>query len=179
MKTGDINLLYEYNYWANGRILAAAAKVTAEQYAAPTSVGIGHRSLRATLVHILDGEWQWRITSEGFYRNHLTEGEYDATELRESQFPTFQALQERWQVEQGAMRKYLGSLDDGALNGVLHYTVPSGTVRERPLWHGLFHAVNHSTQHRSEAAALLTDYGQSPGDLDFTLFLNEHFGLPD
>lgn len=31
----------------------------------------------------------------------------------------------------------------------------------------------YGTQHRSEAAAILTGYGCSPGDLDFTLFLNE------
>jgi hypothetical protein len=30
------------------------------------------------------------------------------------------------------------------------------------------------TQHRSEAAVLLTRYGQSPGDLDFTVFLNQY-----
>jgi uncharacterized damage-inducible protein DinB len=131
------------------------------------------------IVHKLDGEWQWRIAREGFYRDHLTDAQYDATELTEAQFPTLQALEERLQVEQGAMTKYLNSLDEETLNGTLRYTVPSGTVRERPLWHGLFRAVNHGTQHRSEAAALLTDYGQSPGDLDFTLFLNEQFNLPD
>ena len=47
----------------------------------------------------------------------------------------------------------------------------SQSPRDRILWHCLYHVVNHGTQHRSEAAALLTDYGSSPGDLDFTLFL--------
>src|SRR5438552_7817961 len=56
--------------------------------------------------------------------------------------------------------------------------IPGGIVRERVLWHCLFHLVNHGTQHRSEAAALLTGYGQSPGGLDFTALLNEHFNLP-
>jgi len=41
------------------------------------------------------------------------------------------------------------------------------------LWHCLWHVVNHGTQHRSEAAALLTRFNQSPGDLDFTVFMNE------
>jgi uncharacterized damage-inducible protein DinB len=37
----------------------------------------------------------------------------------------------------------------------------------------LAHVVNHGTQSRSEAAVLLTEYGQSPGDLDLILFLRE------
>jgi uncharacterized damage-inducible protein DinB len=41
------------------------------------------------------------------------------------------------------------------------------------LWHLLVHVLNHGTQHRSEAALLLTSYGQSPGDLDLILFLRE------
>jgi uncharacterized damage-inducible protein DinB len=177
MKTDDIKLLYEYNYWADGRILAASAKVNLEHYGAPTGFGTGYGSLRSTLVHILDGEWQWRLTCTGFYNLLLTDEDYKATELTEAQFPALDALQERWQVEQQAMRDYLGTLTDEQLNGTFRYIILGGIVRERVLWHCLLHAVNHGTQHRSEAAALLTNYGQSPGDLDFTLFLNEHFTL--
>jgi uncharacterized damage-inducible protein DinB len=53
----------------------------------------------------------------------------------------------------------------------LYYMVEGGIQRDRILWHCLYHLVNHGTQHRSEAAAMLTDFGHSPGDIDMILFL--------
>ena len=41
------------------------------------------------------------------------------------------------------------------------------------MWQALLHVFNHGTQHRSEAAALLTDAGRSPGDLDLIDFAEE------
>ena len=35
----------------------------------------------------------------------------------------------------------------------------------------ILHVVTHGIQHRSEAAVSLTGYDQSPGELDFDLFL--------
>jgi uncharacterized damage-inducible protein DinB len=105
--------------------------------------------------------------------------QWDIPELTEADLPTLDALNERWQAEERAMWAYLGGLSDQDLDHlVLRYGIPGGIVRERVLWHCLLHLVNHGTQHRSEAAALLTGYGQSPGNLDITQFLNEHFNLP-
>jgi uncharacterized damage-inducible protein DinB len=94
-------------------------------------------------------------------------------DLSEADFPSLDALEQRWPEEQAAMRAYLAGLQDDDLAGMVRYTTGSGEKRERVLWHCLLHVVNHGTQHRSEAAALLTEYGHSPGDLDFTVFLNE------
>jgi uncharacterized damage-inducible protein DinB len=173
MNIQDIKLLYDYNDWADARFLASCSRVSPEQYAAPTDFGTGHAGLRATMVHLLDNIWQWRITLQGYYKEPLAdEAAYDATELHEDAFPTFATLQERWMTEQREMRSCIDTLTDETLNGTLRYVIP-GAVREHVVWHILLDTVIHATQHRSEAAALLTRYGQSPGEYDFTTFLNE------
>jgi uncharacterized damage-inducible protein DinB len=171
MKIDEIKLLYGYNDWADARILAACAKVSPEQYAAPTSYG--HGGLRATMVHILDNIRQQRITLQGYYQEPLAnEAAYDATEFHEDAFPTLAMLQERWLIEQREMWAYLDTLTEEMLNSTIRYVIP-GAIRERVVWHILLDLTIHAAQHRSEAAALLTSYGQSPGDFDFTLFQSE------
>jgi len=58
------------------------------------------------------------------------------------------------------------------LNSVYHYS-GEGYSRSRVLWHCLVHVVNHGTQHRSECALKLTNGGHSPGEIDFTMYLND------
>jgi uncharacterized damage-inducible protein DinB len=163
MNIQDIHLLYEYNYWANKRILTASANVAQEQFLAPASFPYG--GLRGTSLHILDTEWGWRS---------LFQSIDTATDLKEEDFPTVAAFESHWKEEEKAMRAYLANLTNEDMESHLRYTTDTGIKRDRILWHCLVHVVNHGTQHRSEAAALLTDYGHSPGDLDFTVFLNEY-----
>ncbi len=171
MNIDEIRLMYDYNDWADARTLAACARVSPDQYAAPTPYGRG--GLRATMVHLLDSIWQSRITLQGFYKEPLAnEAAYDATELHEDTLPTLAALQERWKTERREMRAYIDALTDETLNSTIRYVIP-GHVREHMVWQCLVDTVIHAAQHRSEAAMLLTSYGQSPGDYDFSMFLNE------
>ena len=168
MKIDEIKLLYSYNDWADARILAACARVSPERYVATTSYG--HGSLRATMVHILDNIWQQRITLQGYYQAPLAnEAAYDATELHEDALPTLAMLRERWLIEQQEMWAYLNTLTEETLNNTIRYVIP-GAIRERVVWHIMLDLILHATQHRSETAALLTGYGQSPGDFDFIMF---------
>ncbi len=162
MQIQDIMTIYEYNYWANGKIQSASARVSPEQFMAPT--GYSYGSLRGTLVHLFEAERSWRM---------ICQHNIFAFDLNEADFPTLEALMEQWHPEERAMREYLGSLGDEDMLSLVRYTTDTGIKRERILWHCLFHVVNHGMQHRSEAAAILTGYNQSPGELDFTLFLNE------
>jgi uncharacterized damage-inducible protein DinB len=164
MNLRDILTLYDYNYWATRRILTASTQVNPEQFIVPTAHSFG--SLRGTLVHTLDAECAWRMLYQ-----HETLAYFDA--MKEEDFPTFDHLEQRLKEEELAMRDYLIHLSNDDLTGTIRYTTDEGDKRERVLWHCLLHVVNHGTHHRSEAAAILTDCGHSPGGLDFTAFLNE------
>lgn len=164
MNIRDMLTIYDYNYWATRRILVASVHVSTEQFLSPTAHSFG--SLRGTLVHTLDGECAWRMLCQ-----HQTLAYFKA--IKEAAFLTVDVVEQRWNAEERAMRDYFAHLTDDDLNEYIRYTTPEGEQRERILWHCLLHVVNHGTQHRSEAAAILTGYGYSPEDLDFTAFLNE------
>jgi len=166
MKIQDIHLLYEYNYWANKKLLAASQNVSHEQFTAPASFPFG--GLHGTLFHILEAEWSWRALFQKI------EGASEVAELALVEYGTLQSIEDRWREEESAMGAYLATLRDEDMQSHLRYTTGEGEPRDRILWHCLFHVVNHGAQHRSEVAALLTGFGQSPGDLDFPVFLSEH-----
>lgn len=161
MQISEILTLYQYNYWANARVLDATAEVSHAEFTAPAK--LSHGSLRGTLVHILSAEWIWR--------KRCQEGVSPSTLLAEEEFPTLATLRTQWQIEEQAWRSFLASLDDEAPLETVRYTTTKGTPYENTLWHVLVHVVNHGTQFRSEAGVVLSEYGHSPGDLDFIAFL--------
>jgi uncharacterized damage-inducible protein DinB len=162
MNKKEIQLLYKYNAWANARILNAAANLTHEQYLA--SAAFPHGGLRGTLTHLLSAEWIWR---------KRWEGDSPMERLKPEDFPTFELLRTRWQVEEKALASFVDNLNEELLNQTSEFKTIRGEPMKEILWHLMVHVVNHGTQHRGEAAAILTDLHHSPGDIDFIVFLRE------
>jgi uncharacterized damage-inducible protein DinB len=162
MKKSEILTLYQYNTWANKRILNAASNITIEQFLAPAS--FSHGGLRDTLVHMLFAEWIWRQRWEGHWPTEW---------LTSEDFPTFDSLRSRWAKEETALMVFVENVSESDLDRMIHYSRMDGEQHENKLWHLMVHLVNHGTQHRSEAAAILTEYGYSPGDIDFIIYLRE------
>jgi len=52
--------------------------------------------------------------------------------------------------------RFVDNLTDERLNDKFSYKSTGGTPHERILWQAMAHLVNHGTQHRTEAAAMLT-----------------------
>ena len=163
MNKSEIQTLFDYNYWANRQVLESAAGLPDGLYLAPYK--LSHGSLRGALVHILGAEWVWRM--------RIQEGVSPSALLAEADFPTLAVLQQRWAEEERQMRVFLSSLDDSALSGLIHYNTTRGEPQQNPLWHLLVHVVNHGTQFRAEAAVAESDYGRSPGNLDFIYYLRQ------
>ena len=162
MNKQDVLLLYKYNQWANAKILDAAANLTPEQFTAPAT--FPHGGLRGTLVHALSAEWIWRTRWEGTSPTYM---------LKAEEFPDFPSLRARWAEEEMRLMNFVSSVPEERLNNTFDYTNTSGKPFTRILWHAMVHLVNHGTQHRTEAAAMLTDFGCSPGDIDLIFFVSE------
>ena len=162
MNKQDILVLYKYNQWANGKILAAAGNVTPEQFLADAP--FPHGGLHGTLTHVLFAEWIWR---------NRWEGVSPTARFKPEEFPTFDSLKTRWLQEENSLMIFVAAIAEESLNRPFQYKNTRGEPRESILWHAMMHMVNHGTQHRAEAAAMLTEFGCSPGDLDLIYFLEK------
>ncbi len=162
MNKEDIFTLYKYNQWANAKILNSAANITRQQFLADAL--FPHGGLRGTLVHILFAQWIWR---------NRWEGNSPTYRLQPEEFPTFASFHERWMEEDNLLTQFVENLTDERLNAVIDYKNTKGSPKQQVLWKMMAHVVNHGTQHRAEAAAMLTDFGCSPGDVDMIYFLDE------
>jgi uncharacterized damage-inducible protein DinB len=153
MDLTDIRFLFAYDRWATARLLAAARGLAADAW--PIGEPVGTRQLGDILVHALGAHQRWR---------HGLSGSPEVPRPEREPLPSVGELIERWNAEWAALDAWLGTLDDEWL---------AGRDEGIPYWQMLAHVVNHGTQHRSEAAALLTAAGRSPGDLDMIFFSQE------
>jgi uncharacterized damage-inducible protein DinB len=156
-----IRELYDYSAWANARILDTAAALTPAQLVAPG--GASFDSVRDTLVHTMGAQWLYLERWHGRAPRAMP----DATA-----FPDLAAVRARWDVIERDTQAFVAGLDEARLAAPLAYTNMQGETWTYPLWLQMIHQVNHATQHRSEAAVLLTQLGHSPGWLDLLYFVD-------
>lgn len=161
MEPREVAILVDYNYWANHKVVDAAAALTPEQFVAPGRLSFG--SVRGTLVHVLMAEHTWR--------RRIQDGVSERSPLQEREFTDLRALKAHWDEEEAALRRFVRALTPERLAKPVDYTATNGQAHRTPLWQILVHVVNHGTQFRGEAGVLLSELGHSPGDLDFIQYV--------
>lgn len=158
MQVDEIRWLFGYDRWATRRVLEKLDGLDPDAWARPNA--IDERGLGAVLVHQLGASMRWRVAFQ-------TQGDEEGPHPEREPLPTPDQLRERWEAEWKAADEWLPTLTEDYVNYV-HEGVP--------IWQMLVHVVNHGTQHRAEAAALLTTEGRSPGDLDLVDYADELAG---
>ena len=153
--------MYRYNAWANARVLEAAANLTPQQLVEPR--GASFDSVRDTLVHTLGAQWLYLERWHGRSPKAMPEP---------AAFSDLASIRTRWAEVERDTASFVASLDDAKAAAPIEYTNFQGERWTYPLWQQMLHQVNHATQHRSEAAMILTAFGHSPGWLDFLYFID-------
>ena len=161
-----VRRLYAYNGWATGRVLDAVASLTPEQLNAPGTAG--HGSVRDTLLHLLDTHRGWLSWWDG----SLSAEQAYALKSDPADLPDLPALRRYLGEIERQTEAFTATLGDADLERVYGWDLPDGRRWEMSLWGMMLHVANHGTQHRAEAAAMLTAFGHSPGDLDLLFFLS-------
>ena len=160
MQPDEILTLFDYTYWARDRLLAAADGLPDEEFARDRGFTCG--SLRGMLVHSMEAEALW---TDRFL------GEPVGPPVGEDELTSVEALKVRWQAQESRLHRFLESVTEKSLQDDFIFRRRDGEEMRTPLWALLIQVVNHSTQHRSEAAEVLTMLGRSPGGLDFITFV--------
>jgi len=159
MTAADIRALYDYTYWANGQILAVAAKLPPEQFTKDVAGSYG--SVRNTLVHMLSAEWGWLDRCGGATRGPA---------LKADDYPTATSIVDRWTAVERSMREFLARLSDADLDRRVEFAFGSGPSHVRTVGQLLQHAFVHGVHHRGQVAVLLRALGHVPGNVDILFF---------
>jgi uncharacterized damage-inducible protein DinB len=163
----DVRLLYEYDRWANDRILKLVGALTPEQFT--RDLGGSFPSVRDVLLHMVASKWAWltywkesspsdRILTDLFTRS--------ATLFQSESVPTLATVQAKWAEVEKEHVEFVNEVTDELLDR----TLPVGNT-SLSLAHLMQHLANHSTYHRGQIAMMLRQLGAKAQGTDFAEFL--------
>lgn len=150
--------LYDYGVWANAKLLHIAAQLPDEVYRKRWSEG--YQPIHDTLVHNYGADMRWLARWQGNPAPAF---------VNPAELATLAEIGKRWTVLAAQRRAYIESLSDVQLDAEIEW-VRGEERMTLPRWQAMLTAATHGIQHRSEIAAMLTDAGDSPGNLDFVFY---------
>jgi uncharacterized damage-inducible protein DinB len=161
----DLRALYDYSYWANGKIFDVLHQLMPEEFTrqlAGTSV-----SVRNAMVHMMSAEWGWLDRCGGPQRGPA---------LLAADYPTVASLIDRWRQVETDVRAFLATLKDEDLDQRRQFSFggPTYSMRRGDL---LQHAAIHCIHHRGQVALLLRSLGYAPGNFDILFYYGQDQGV--
>ncbi len=168
MTVKDLEVLYDYGYWANKKLFRLISQLSQEQFAQPMAGSYG--SIRNTLVHTLSAEWGWLDRCGGPERG---------PRLNPDDYPTVESLVEAWNKVEGYVRGFLSKLKDEDMARDIEFTLGGPEKYSMQLGHMMQHAAVHGVHHRAQAALLLRVLGYEPGDFDMLFYYADKRRVPN
>jgi uncharacterized damage-inducible protein DinB len=162
MKPEEMVALYEYNAWADRRVLDAASALTIEKYT--KKLGSSFSSVRDTLAHIYGAEWLWLERFQGRSPSAIPDN---------SEFDDIEKLKGSWARFAPKLLAFVRGLRQEDLDRVMEYKTISFGVYSNPLWQSLQHMVNHGTYHRGQVTTMLRQLDAKPVLTDLMHFYRE------
>src|SRR5271156_1717952 len=169
MTKDDIQLLYEYDRWANNRVLQAASTLSIEQFT--RDLGGSFRSVRDTLVHIIASEWAWlTIWKEPSPTSAFVAAIWPRLGVLfpPDAIPAAAEVQSRWAEIESEQIEFVNRVTNESLERML----PVHTT-QISLAHLMQHLANHSTYHRGQVSLMMRQLAVTPVATDFAEFLME------
>jgi uncharacterized damage-inducible protein DinB len=162
MSPQEIQLLFDYNDWANRRSLSAAEKLSGEQFLKP--LGNSFSSVRDTLAHIYGAEVVWLERFHGRSPSSLPSV---------ADFADFATLHDQWTNHAQHLIAFVRGLTQSDLDREMEYKTLKFGIYRNPLWQSMQHLVNHGTYHRGQVTTLLRQLGAQPILTDLMHFYRE------
>ena len=163
MHIQDIHTLYEFNYWANHRLLDIAETLSEEQF--KKDLNSSHGGIHGTLIHAMGAEeiWlkRWKENSPTSF-------------AKAEDYPTFDILTQHWDMVEHEMMGYCHMLKtDDDIRKIISYKDLKGNEYSQPLYQLMQHLINHSTYHRGQVVTMLRQLGVKPIATDMVAFFRE------
>jgi len=166
MTVKDLEVLYDYSYWANRKLFDVIAQLTPEQFTQAVAGSYG--SIRNTMVHVLSAEAGWLDRCGGPKRG---------ARLNPADFPTAESIIQAWHRVETQVREFLARLKDEELARNAEYPTERSEKVSMPVGELMQHAANHAVHHRGQIALLLRLLGQAPGNFDILFYFAEKRGV--
>jgi uncharacterized damage-inducible protein DinB len=163
MDVAEIRTMFEFNRWANRKLLDAVSLLTHEELTRDMSTS--YKSVLGTLLHIFWAEWVWLERCLG---RSPGEHELPVADLRDAA-----AVGARWRSLESDQQRFVETLTADALARRIAYRNFAGEPWEYTLAHMLQHVVNHSSYHRGQVVTLLRQLGRQPPMTDFLFYFDE------
>jgi len=165
MNLTDIRHLFDYTEWANDLAMVAAGKLSDDQLR--RDVGISHKSIFGTLLHMAGADWIWLERWNG---RSPAKAEAWSSWTTES-CSDLPMLKELWRDVIDQRAELISGLDEERLMAELPFRLLSGDPSSMRLVDQMQHIANHATLHRGQIVGMIRQLGIEPPSTDLLFYL--------